>query len=66
MFRIQCVLRNILSPFLVIDEYDVASHREYMLSDVGSVQSYNQDWGFVGLHVCGYGMGYYVRRWNLI
>lgn len=51
-----------LSPFLVVDEYDVASHREYMLSDVGRVQSYNQDWDFVGLHVRGYGF----RRWNLI
>lgn len=49
---------NSLSPFLVIDEYDVASHREYMLSDVGRVQSYNQDWDFVGLHVRGYGMDF--------
>ena len=61
-----CVLSNILSPFLLIDEYDVASHREYMLSDVGRVQSCNQDWGFEGLHVRGYGMGFYGRRWNLI
>lgn len=37
-----------------------------MLSDVGRVKSYDGDWGSVGLHVHGYVMAYYVRRWNLI
>ena len=61
------MLSNILSPFLVIDEYDVASHHEYMLSDIiARVRSYNQDWEFVGLHVRGCGMGFYIRMWNLI
>ena len=60
------MLNNILSPFLVIDAYDVASHHEYMLSDIARVRSYNQDWGFVGLHVRRCGIGFYSRMWNMI
>lgn len=35
------MLSNVLGPFLVINEYDVAAHHEYMHSDVGRVNSYD-------------------------